>query len=571
MEVELKYAVPDDELFEQLLSLTHLGDYWLRPAGDQRLTDHYYDTPERAVLRGGYALRLRENPEGGEWLGTLKGLANASGPGSGAEHDREEYESRVPPGAAPQAWPAGPARERALALSGEQPLQEIVSIGQERHKRIAVAGAGEPGGRETAELSLDVVSLPRDGQTQVTYELEIELLPDGKHADLQALEQALVGYQLAPQSSSKFERALALVDGAPPGQPAQAEPAAEPEAAPPGAAPHAKPPSKKAARAKTPGVRADETMAAAGRKVLRFHFERLLDQEAGVREGADIEAVHDMRVATRRQRAALTLFKDYLRRKPVRRFNAELKKVAHLLGDVRDLDVQLKAAQDYHDQLSGPAAEALQPVLEAWSAERDTARAALLDYLGGADYRAFKKGYKKFLDAKADERPAAAPGELPSPSLVRQVLPGQVWDHYGEVRAYESLIPGAPVATLHALRIVSKSLRYALEFFREVLEPAAGGGPHNGIGFAIESVVALQDHIGDLHDADVTIAKLHAFLQGQADGESRLSPETVMAVGHYMKTKQAELRRLHRGAGRPWRAVSGVKLRRILGRAVAGL
>ena len=59
--------------------------------------------------------------------------------------------------------------------------------------------------------------------------------------------------------------------------------------------------------------------------------------------------------------------------------------------------------------------------------------------------------------------------------------------------------------------------------------------------------------------------------QDEDEREPRLSPETVMAVGQYMKTKQAELQRLHRGAGRPWAVVSGARFRRLLGKASAGL
>ncbi len=534
--------------------MTQLGDYPLRPAGDQRVTDHYYDTAERAVWHGGYALRLREDAERGEWIGTLKGLGGAVG----AEHEREEYESPVPAGAAPDSWPEGEARDRALALGGSQPLREWFAIQQERHKRLVLASPAEGGEREVAELSLDAVTLPQNGQPQVIYELEVELRPDGTRDDLLALGGALAGYPLLPQTQSKFERALALVGGQPAGQ---ALPAEEAEA-------HE--PARKAPRPKTPGVRADETMTEAGRKVLRFHFDRMVDKEAGAREGADIEAVHDMRVATRRQRAALALFAGHFKRKPLRRFRADLKAVASRLGAVRDLDVQLKAARTYQERLTPPAAQALQPVLDAWSSQRETARAALLAHLDSPDYRAFQKAYRKFL-ATEGEAAAAPAGAAPEPTLVRQVLPGELWEHYGVVRAYETVIAGADVATLHALRIASKHLRYALEFFREVLEPITGDRPGGGIGFAIDAVVGLQDHIGNLHDADVTIGRLHEFLQGQQAGEPRVSPETVMAVGHYMKVKQAELRRLHRSAGRPWRAVGGAKFRRILGKAVAGL
>ncbi len=567
MEVELKYAVADPETFEQLLALTRLGNYELRAAGDQRVTDHYYDTPERAALRGGYAMRLREDPEHGQWIGTLKGVS----PTTSAEHEREEYDAPVPPGAAPQAWPASEARELALQLVGDQPVQELFTIVQERHKRLVLAGGDGALDsiveREVAELSLDMVSLPPNGRKELIYELEIELRPEGTRDDLNALAAALGDFALAPQGQSKFERALAIVDGGQKSPLAAEAPLAEPEPAEPAK-------KEKAPRAKSPGVRADETMAEAGRKVLRFHFDRMVDKEASARAGEDIEAVHDMRVATRRQRAALALFSAHFKRKPLRRFRADLKAVASRLGAVRDLDVQLTAAQAYRDRLSAPAAGALQPVFEAWSRERDAARAALLAHLDSPDYHAFKKAYKKFLEVEGEaaaDAASGAAGDTPRPTLVRQVLPGQLWDHYGEVRAYETVMAGADVPTLHALRIASKSLRYALEFFREVLEPITGSGPRVGIGFAIAAVVALQDHIGNLHDADVTIGKLHAFLQGQPDGALRLSPETILAVGQYMKVKQAELRRLHRGASRPWRAVSGTRFRRILGKACSGL
>ena len=608
MEVELKYVVPDYETFEQLLSLTHLGDYWLRPAGDKQVTDHYYDTAQRDALQGGYSVRLREDAQRGKWVGTLKGLAQAAGATGGdyaaGQHEREEYESPVAPGAPPQAWPEGPARERALQLVGDRPVQELFAIGQERHKRMVISGEGEQA-REAAELSLDVVSLPRNGHQRVIYELEIELLPGGTRDDLLAFGEALGGFQLAPQPQSKFARALAIVDGkaldgnALEGNAAHGQPAAEPQAAdvhvaeaqaaelpvaelpvsdllavPEQAAetetdPQAAAPAKPA-RPKTPGVRADESMAQAGRKVLRFHFDRMLDQEPGVRAGEDIEAVHDMRVATRRQRAALALFAAHFKPKAVRRLGAELKKLAHLLGGVRDLDVQLKATQDYRARLAAPEAEALQPVLDAWSAERDTARAALLAHLDSRTYRDFKKAYAKFQD-HTHKAPARQPGDLPAPNLVRQVLPGELWDHYGEVRAYETVMAKADVPTLHALRIASKSLRYAQEFFREVLEPVVGAGKQDGMGFTIEAVVALQDHIGNLHDADVTIARLEAFLQRGARRKAALPPQTVKAIGRYTRAKQAELKRLHRDAHQPWSVVSGAKFRKILGRAVAGL
>ena len=58
----------------------------------------------------------------------------------------------------------------------------------------------------------------------------------------------------------------------------------------------------------TVGMLPSDSMAEAGRKALHFNFERMLLHEPVARLGADIEGVHDMRVATRRMRSAFRLF-----------------------------------------------------------------------------------------------------------------------------------------------------------------------------------------------------------------------------------------------------------------------
>ena len=60
MEIEAKYTVSDPAIFDTLHELRGLGDYALRPTRDRDLIDHYLDTPNRDLLSGGYACRLRE-------------------------------------------------------------------------------------------------------------------------------------------------------------------------------------------------------------------------------------------------------------------------------------------------------------------------------------------------------------------------------------------------------------------------------------------------------------------------------------------------------------------------------
>lgn len=521
MEVEAKYTVSDPATFDRLLALTHLGTYELRRADDQYFTDHYFDTPGRALQRGGYACRLRER--NGHWRATVKSLNLAEG----AVHQREEYEAEVAPGAAPVDWPAGPGRDRILPLMDSETLNELLVIRQRRAVREVWQAQ-----RQIGEWALDVVDAEAGKRSAVSYELEIELAPEGTRADLQALAEALQTFALQPQPLSKFERALTLL---------------EPE----------KSEKAEASKPKALGVRADDSMADAARKILRFHYERMLAREAGTRSGDDPEDLHDMRVATRRQRAALRLFIPYFKPKTLRPIRRALKELATHLGAVRDLDVFGAALQTFQSTaLAEPVA--LQPFVDHIVQQRELARQDLLAYLDSEAYQSFLKGYERFLTARGKR---ASGVDVKAPPVVQHALPGKLWEQYALVRAFEAILPWADVPILHALRIEAKRLRYALEFFREVL-------PTNAME-CIQTVVALQDHLGELHDADVALARARAFLLHGA--QTQLAPEAMQAAGRYLASRQIRLQQLQRTVGRPWRKVIGKRFKHVLAKAVAGL
>src|SRR6185436_5914577 len=133
---------------------------------------------------------------------------------------------------------------------------------------------------------------------------------------------------------------------------------------------------------------------------------------------------------------------------------------------------------------------ALQPLLDTWSRRRDVARLALLAHLDSPGWIAFKDVGSTFLNTPGAGAKLATDGATPRPTLVSQVLPAEVWSHYGAIRAFETGIQWASVETLHELRIEGKRLRYVLEFFREVLGPS--------VEQVIGAIVALQDLLGEL-------------------------------------------------------------------------
>jgi triphosphatase len=201
MEIEAKFVVPDEATLQRLLKMRELGGFRLEPGPTKLVSDSYRDTADRAIYRGGYACRIRR--EGDRRIATLKGLGSAEG----AVHQRAEHEVTLDAGDASVDWPASPARELALDLSQGEPLVELFSISQRRHTRMVHAGD-----RLVAELSLDMVEMHIGDGVKISFELEVELAPDGTPDDLARMVADLRDIrQLQPQPRSKFEQGLAAL------------------------------------------------------------------------------------------------------------------------------------------------------------------------------------------------------------------------------------------------------------------------------------------------------------------------------------------------------------------------
>lgn len=283
---------------------------------------------------------------------------------------------------------------------------------------------------------------------------------------------------------------------------------------------------------KRPGVEPDDTLSEAGRKVMGYHFAQMVLHEAGTRLGEDIEELHDMRVATRRMRAAFEVFRDAFEPKAVKPHLKGLRATGRALGRVRDLDVFIEKAQHYLDTLPQEQRSGLEPLLVLWENERQNDREKMLEHLNSEDYANFKRKFLKFVSTPgAGTRPVF---EI-SPPLVQHIVPALIYTRLAAVRAYGPILESATIAQLHSLRIEFKKLRYTLEFFREVLGEEAGE--------LIEEIKNLQDHLGDLNDADVACSILRQFLdewesrQVYTPISERENPEPVVA---YLANKHAE-------------------------------
>lgn len=310
------------------------------------------------------------------------------------------------------------------------------------------------------------------------------------------------------------------------------------------------------------GVEPAEPMAEAVRKILRSQFQVMTASETGSRKGKDIEAVHDMRVATRRMRAAFRLFEMYFEPKAISDFKANLRQTGQALGAVRDLDVFNKEARLYLDLLPDGRRDGLDPLFEQWKGERRQARKTLIAFLDGKPYRRFAERFSAFLETEGSGV-AAAPAGTVTRQEVRHVLSSTVWQLYETVRAYETVIPGASPAMHHALRIDCKFLRYALEFFEEVLGP--------GTAELIVEVIGIQNHLGDLQDAEVASRLIADFLAEWYDGamsDPSVDVGAVDGVVEYLNYRRGEARQLIATFPEVWTSINSPAFRRRLSDAL---
>ena len=372
---------------------------------------------------------------------------------------------------------------RVRAVAGKKPLLPLFEV-RTRRRAFFLKIEGLPPG----EIALDETAIsPNGGGSPARLRrVEIEVPP----ATLQGLEPFVHALRdacaLQPAGLSKFDAGLLSSD-------------LRPSA-----------PERFGATEVDPGMPSGAVALA----VLRRQFTAMLAKEPGTRLGDDIEELHDMRVATRRLRAALSLFADVLPETALKA-REEIGWVGQGLGAVRDLDVQIEQLGEWLDAAEQEDREALAILRSLLQEQRETARAAMLEMLDSRRYEAFVSRFGRTLRARhlARSGPAAQPALALAPDLIEA--------RFRSVRKAGNRIgPDSPAAEYHRLRIRGKRLRYALEFLGDLYPGRTQP--------LIKRLVAVQDLLGLHQDADVAIDRLRQLALSGADD---LDPRTIFAMG----------------------------------------
>jgi triphosphatase len=297
-----------------------------------------------------------------------------------------------------------------------------------------------------------------------------------------------------------------------------------------------------------PGVLADDPMSEAGRKIMAHYTARMLHHEIEVRNNSSTEAVHDMRVATRRLRSVIRMFEPFYRRKAIRSYAKSLREVAATLGTVRDLEMMIAKVPD----------QMLQAVTDVWKTEHDQARIDLLAMLDSTDYAQFVNELTVFVGTPYLE--ARLQSDEPEPYYVRHVAPTMLYQRYSAVRAYEAVLNGASLDTLHTLRIAGKQFRYTLESFVEVLKPEAKT--------VIDAIKALQEHLGNLQDERVITDRIYEYVQHVQRTNDQ---QPVAHILQRLIEREETRPKLLSAVMQEWEAFTAPNIRKVLAMAVSAL
>ncbi len=292
---------------------------------------------------------------------------------------------------------------------------------------------------------------------------------------------------------------------------------------------------------------------------------------AGVKEAQDIEYIHRMRVASRRLRAALPLFRMCFPDKQYLNWMQEITKITRSLGDARDADVQIaflrktlkKIQKDTVLQNEGSPADqpsmepAIRFLLPALQKKRNVFQKRVLSAIYGLEKsQVTDEMHLVFTTLESELR---ATRKKPSLYGIPPVAVLRIGKRLSTLLSYEPWVfhPEA-VAEHHATRIAAKKLRYTLEIYGSIYR--------NNLEKPLARVKKIQEILGDIHDCDVWIDQITTLLLRERSllrsgkGTKRPDTATLSSLKILLRDRETERKRRYRQFVRYWQALARAKL-----------
>lgn len=414
---------------------------WARAQGEVKtlpLRAIYFDTPGRALSKAGMSLRVRHDGTG--WVQTIK----ANGKGSAGFFVRDEWEKPVP----------GPKLQidEDTPLIGLPPqtldaLEPIFEVLVER--RVLQVGRENT----SIEAAIDNGEVVAEDRRSRFCEVELELESGDPHAlfslarEIDAVAPARLGTVSKAERGQRLLKAVAWSFRADP-------------------------------IALSPSDTVEDAVGAIAAACLRQYR---LNEDVLLRRRAP-DALHQARVALRRLRSAISIFKEVVEDERSERLRDELKWLAGELGEARDLDVLFKTAHtdDLRQALMEESASTYEAVVQTLSDTRSrTLMLDLAEWLALGTWRQ-RSGNEDARNAKVSDFSALALTKL-----------------FKRFKKQSSGLEQLSDTERHEARKLAKKLRYGTEFFAGLYASGRTGKRYEQF---LKRLEAVQEALGDLND-----------------------------------------------------------------------
>ena len=498
-EIELKLRI-DPQHLARLRNAPALAGAQAKPI-TQNLESVYYDTEDLRLRGRDVTLRVRK--QGKRFIQTIKSATDHVG----GVLSRGEWECPVP-GAEPDLGAF--SDQEALRQLGPVTADELKPVFAAHIKRTVQMLNGTAGrdADTQIEVAFDRGEIRAfDGTMLEVAEVELELKSGHPKALFDLALELAESAPLRVETRTKSERGYALVSGE----------------------------AESAVKAEKLELTSDHTAEQALASIMRNCLTHVVLNETAALKGEDPEGIHQMRVALRRLRSALGLFRDLVPADQYDWLAGEVKWLAGELGNARDWDVFLtdllapveeafsNEARGQDGSLDGRAGP-VDALHEAGSAARtaayERARAAILS----PRYTALLLKLGGWLEARSWRQQNVSEDAARLFAPVAELADGLLAKRHKKVRKRGAGFADLEPAERHKLRIACKKLRYAAEFFRSLY-------PDKAATRYIRQLAALQDDLGHLNDvatAESLISRLGDEAGGATDGTWRVGGGMVI-------------------------------------------
>lgn len=475
----LDFCLPAHLAADTAVSL--IGERWRLAEEPARLSDRaYYDTFDWSLWGAGGVLEWHEEPGASQLIWTA--LDQESEPLSQPCPEAPAFAQDLPP---------GPVRSRILAPAGIRRLLPMMRIrARERILRLL-----DDEDKTVARIALeaDHFADPASGR-EGELPTRLRLLP-------------LRGYD------EERDAALELLSGELGLEPSQTPAALEALTA---AGRRPGDYSSKIDAKLDPRERADTVT----KTILLGQLDTLERNVSGTRANLDSEFLHDLRVAVRRTRSALSQIRDVFPEPVVAYYKERFAWLQQLTGPVRDLDVYLLEFDTCQRSLPEPLRADLEPLRAFILSHYDEEQRRLADALASAEFADLISEWRTFLESPLPEIPEARDAKRP----IKALADARIWRMAKRVRREgRAITPQSPAADLHELRKSCKKLRYLIEFFQSLY-------PGGDMRALIKRLKVLLDNLGSFQDIAVQAENLRG-LAARMRAEGCANTDTLLAVG----------------------------------------